>query len=738
MNKTILKLVLFFSLQPLAFSFLSAGVPLKINFQGRLEESGVPVDGQRSFVFNIYDAMSGGSLIWTSQAQDVPVSDGVFSVALETGTPVNLSTAAFTGARYVEIVVGPQTLSPRQEMLSAPYALVAQALSSDARVSLSSLEPGSLGANVVISSIAVNAVYDGAIVGMSSAKLAGSVPAGNLGNAVLKAGDIMTGALVVNAPSAFTTGNQPALVFSTNVVVSASQLRIGNFAAAPPAGGMGSGSVYYNTTDTLLYVSNGVSWNSLASGGASPWATGGGVVTLVDPSNNVGVGKAPVEKLDVAGNIKTDSGIIGATLNLSGSAGISGSLTASSGTFYNNAAVKGVIIAGSGNNQITTAAGLLDAGKLTNALPAISGANLTNINATSIADNSITTTKIADANVTAAKLGVAAIDANGKIGAIDASHFASLDGSALTNVNSAQFASVATATTTIKGQINSVAVDTGTLYGRFTSVATDTTTLKSQINSVAVDTGTLYGRFTSVATDTTTLKSQINSVAVDTGTLYGKFEAGAYENVRVGSATIAYSLDTVAVGTAEGVRVGTATIANSLATTAVGTAEGIRVGTATIAYSLASTAIGMAEGVRVGTATIAYSLGAAATGTAEGVRVGTATVATNIPKFPVSTAASDITLTSADFGKTITVTAAATVTLPTVGDTDVGATITVVKLGAGEVIIKAVSPAAIADSSTGGTIYNNVPAETYATITLRLTTATMWSALGGNGSWTTN
>ncbi|MDO8805077.1 MAG: hypothetical protein Q7R35_11645 [Elusimicrobiota bacterium] len=127
-------------LQPSALVLLHAGAPLKINFQGRLEESGLPAEGAKNFIFKIYDAMSGGTLVWTSQAESAAVAKGVFSVVLETGTPVNLSTASFAGARYVEITVDGVPLSPRQEMVSAPYALVAQALSSDARISLSSLD----------------------------------------------------------------------------------------------------------------------------------------------------------------------------------------------------------------------------------------------------------------------------------------------------------------------------------------------------------------------------------------------------------------------------------------------------------------------------------------------------------------------------------------------------------------------------------------------------------------------
>ena len=102
------------------------------------------------------------------------------------------------------------------------------------------------------------------------------------------------------------------------------------------------------------------------------------------------------------------------------------------------------------------------------------------------------------------------------------------------------------------------------------------------------------------------------------------------------------------------------------------------------------------------------------------------------------------TLTSGDFGKTITVNSASMqiFILPPVTAADIGATITMVKLGTGIVMIQAADGTQIADSglSSAGTpkgIYNSSVTETYATITLRLTTSTIWSILGGDGTWTT-
>ncbi|MBI4655393.1 MAG: hypothetical protein HY746_01475 [Elusimicrobia bacterium] len=120
-------------------SYLSAAAPLRVNFQGKLDESGQPVTGTKNFIFKIYDASSGGNLVWTSQTHSVSITNGIFSVVLQTGTPVDISTSTFSGPRYVEITIDGTTLSPREEIVSAPYSLVAQSLSSDAIVNWNAL-----------------------------------------------------------------------------------------------------------------------------------------------------------------------------------------------------------------------------------------------------------------------------------------------------------------------------------------------------------------------------------------------------------------------------------------------------------------------------------------------------------------------------------------------------------------------------------------------------------------------
>jgi cell shape-determining protein MreC len=98
-----------------------------ISYQGRLTDptTGQPVaDGDYSMTFKIYDAASDGNLIW-SETQTVSVSGGLFNVLLGSESP--LSANVFSGTeRWLEVVVGGQTLPQRQRIASVAYSIQAQ------------------------------------------------------------------------------------------------------------------------------------------------------------------------------------------------------------------------------------------------------------------------------------------------------------------------------------------------------------------------------------------------------------------------------------------------------------------------------------------------------------------------------------------------------------------------------------------------------------------------------------
>lgn len=101
-------------------------------YQGRLDNSGTPVNGTADFQFKLFGQVSGGTQVGsTVSANSVTVADGTFTVTLDFG-----ATAFDLGdERWLEIAVRSpagsgtfNTLSPRQEITAAPFSLKARAV----------------------------------------------------------------------------------------------------------------------------------------------------------------------------------------------------------------------------------------------------------------------------------------------------------------------------------------------------------------------------------------------------------------------------------------------------------------------------------------------------------------------------------------------------------------------------------------------------------------------------------
>ena len=102
-----------------AYSF--AEVPCKINYQGRLIKDNVPVDGTKKMVFSIYnDAVAVTPPLWTSGEVDVTVHNGLFRYVLDLSS-IDDWTAGET--LYLEVQVGLDILTPREELYAYPYAI---------------------------------------------------------------------------------------------------------------------------------------------------------------------------------------------------------------------------------------------------------------------------------------------------------------------------------------------------------------------------------------------------------------------------------------------------------------------------------------------------------------------------------------------------------------------------------------------------------------------------------------
>ena len=113
------------TLNPQLSTLLAQGTAFSV--QGRLENSGSPVNGTNDVKLSLYDVASGGAPVKgpiTNTA--VAVNNGIFNVAPDFGA------GAFTGApRWLEIAACPSgsgsftSLGPRQQVLPTPYAIYA-------------------------------------------------------------------------------------------------------------------------------------------------------------------------------------------------------------------------------------------------------------------------------------------------------------------------------------------------------------------------------------------------------------------------------------------------------------------------------------------------------------------------------------------------------------------------------------------------------------------------------------
>lgn len=123
-------------------SAISAGAvpPDRMAFQGLLRDDlSTPLVGPVSLELRIYDALVGGALLYAESHASVPLVDGVFDIAVGTGTPLPPSTtfdASLFGAadRYVEVVAEGETMSPRQALHSVPFAFHAASADSASSV----------------------------------------------------------------------------------------------------------------------------------------------------------------------------------------------------------------------------------------------------------------------------------------------------------------------------------------------------------------------------------------------------------------------------------------------------------------------------------------------------------------------------------------------------------------------------------------------------------------------------
>ncbi|MBN2002254.1 MAG: hypothetical protein JXA21_02760 [Anaerolineae bacterium] len=140
----------------IAVLFILGGCSLtpEMTYQGRLTDaSGTPLNGQVRMRFRYYDDDTGGTSIYT-QTKTVQVNDGLFDIVIgPTSASSELSAEMLSQPLWIEVEVAngvyTETLTPRQKLYGAPYALTLMpgAVISD---SLDSLLYGSQGVEAVL------------------------------------------------------------------------------------------------------------------------------------------------------------------------------------------------------------------------------------------------------------------------------------------------------------------------------------------------------------------------------------------------------------------------------------------------------------------------------------------------------------------------------------------------------------------------------------------------------------
>jgi len=108
---------------------VALAVPNYINYQGRLlDNNGIPVtQSNMTMVVSIWTASTAGVKLY-QENQTVNVDDGVYSFQIGNGTggvPAWSPSSLFntSAPRFIELSIQGQTLTPRHQILSAPFTL---------------------------------------------------------------------------------------------------------------------------------------------------------------------------------------------------------------------------------------------------------------------------------------------------------------------------------------------------------------------------------------------------------------------------------------------------------------------------------------------------------------------------------------------------------------------------------------------------------------------------------------
>ncbi len=210
-------------------------------YQGQLRDGGTNANGTYTMTFKLYDAVSGGGQIGSTISNSPTLANGLFTVNLDFGA------GAFNDAgRWLDITVQAgtntaETLSPRVQVLPAPYAQFAAVA---ATVTNGAIKSAQMAANA----IATTNIQNGAI---TTAQIANSaVTNANLtANAVATANiqnGTVTDAKIVSMSGSKVSG-AVALATNANYAGSANELHT----SVTTSGGTNDGTTFWGVAPSL-------------------------------------------------------------------------------------------------------------------------------------------------------------------------------------------------------------------------------------------------------------------------------------------------------------------------------------------------------------------------------------------------------------------------------------------------------------------------------------------------------
>lgn len=106
-------------------SLPAAAIPEVVSYAAEIENDAGPFDGTASIAFQLFDAATAGTELWTESVASAAIVDGL--LVHELGSIEALDTALLSeDALFLQVTINGETLDPRTPLLSVPFALRAR------------------------------------------------------------------------------------------------------------------------------------------------------------------------------------------------------------------------------------------------------------------------------------------------------------------------------------------------------------------------------------------------------------------------------------------------------------------------------------------------------------------------------------------------------------------------------------------------------------------------------------